>query len=105
MTIVAFPERSLRSSSTACALFTGACLSGWDALTGGHWAHGELDYVSSLALPVILLALQPLCTVRTGCRIRLRSDNATAIDFIGHCGCTRPTLQALTQQFFEWAGF
>ncbi|MPC93591.1 hypothetical protein E2C01_088726 [Portunus trituberculatus] len=71
--------------------------------TGGHWAHVELDHINSLELKGILLGLQSLCKDRTGSHIRLCSDNATAVACTNHCGSMRPTLQALTEQIFEWA--
>ncbi|MPD04798.1 hypothetical protein E2C01_100507 [Portunus trituberculatus] len=71
--------------------------------TGGHWAHVELDHINSLELKGILLGLQSLCKDQTGSHIRLRSDNATAVACINRCGSMRPTLQALTEQIFEWA--
>lgn len=100
--------RSIHPSPPDCELFTDACLTGWGASmgavkTGGHWAHVELDHINSLELKGILLGLQSLCKDRTGSHIRLHSNNATAVACINRCGSMRPTLQALTEQIFEWA--
>ena len=100
--------RSIHPSLPDCELFTDASLTGWGASmgavqTGGHWAQVELDHINSLELKSILLGLQSLCKDRAGSHVRLRSDNATAVACINRCGSMRPTLQALTEQIFEWA--
>ena len=56
-----------------------------------------------MELKAILLGLQSLCRDKNGSHIRLRSDSTTAVACIDRCGSTRPTLHALTEQFFEWA--
>ena len=66
--------------------------SGWSWITFILWS-----------LKSVLLGLQFLCTDRAGAHVRLRSDDATAVVCIIRCGSMRPKLQALPEQFFEWA--
>ncbi|XP_045105475.1 uncharacterized protein LOC123500986 [Portunus trituberculatus] len=100
--------KSLRSSSPQLVMFSDACLTGWgavvgDAKTGGHWAHEELDHINCLELKAILLGLRSLCKDTKETHIRLRSDNSTTVACIERCGSTKPNLNTLIEQIFEWA--
>lgn len=103
-----FQTKSLVSCPPELEIHTDACLTGWgakvgDVTTGGHWAHEELDHINCLELKAILLGLQSLCEQHTQTHIRLRSDNTTAIACIDRGGSTKVSLNALTEQIFDWA--
>ena len=89
-------------------MFSDACLTGWGATTGvaktgGHWAHKELDHINVLELKAILMGLKSLCRDCKETHIRLRSDNTTAAACIDRGGSTKPNLNVIIEQIFNWA--
>ena len=88
-------------------MFPDAGLISWGPRMGdtktGHWAHKELDHINVLELKAILMGLKSLCRDCKETHIRLRSDNTTAAACIDRGGSTKPNLNVIIEQIFNWA--
>lgn len=85
-------KKHLNHGKIRHVLYTDASSKGWDAsfndqTTEGEWSTSERDYhINYLELQAVLFGLQSLCRNLSHIRVKVMTDNTTALAYLNHMG-------------------